>query len=41
MFFQMAGNVLLLDDVAVKAERVFSAKIGFIRENRLEVTGNQ
>jgi hypothetical protein len=37
----MAGNVLLLGDVAMQAERVVSAKIEFIRENRVEATQNQ
>ena len=36
-----AGNVPLLGDVAMQAERVVSAKIEFIRENRVEATQNQ
>ncbi len=38
---QLAYNVPLLCDVAFKAERVFSAKIEFNRENRVEATENQ
>jgi len=37
----MAANVPLLCDVAFKAERVFSAKIEFNRENGAEDTENQ
>ena len=37
----LASNVLLLGDVATQAERVVSAKIEFIRENRVEATQNQ
>jgi hypothetical protein len=37
----LASNVLLLGDVAMQAERVVSAKIEFIRENRVEATQNQ
>jgi len=37
----MAYNVPLLGDVAMPAERVVSAKIEFIRENRVEATQNQ
>ena len=36
-----AGNVPLLGDVAMQAERVVSAKIEFNRENRVEATENQ
>ena len=37
----ISDNVLLLGDVAMPAERVVSAKIEFIRENRVEATQNQ
>ena len=41
MFVKIAANVPRTGDVATKAERVFSAKIEFIRENRAEATENQ
>jgi len=37
----ISDNVPLLGDVAMPAERVVSAKIEFIRENRVEATQNQ
>ena len=37
----IAANVPLLGDVAMQAERVVSAKIEFIRENRVEATQKQ
>ncbi len=40
-FFIIGYNVPRTGDVATKAERVFSAKIEFIRENRAEATQNQ
>jgi len=40
-FKSLAYNVPLLCDVAFKAERVFSAKIEFNRENGAEDTENQ
>jgi len=38
---KLSHNVPLLCDVAFNAERVFSAKIEFNRENRVEATENQ
>ena len=37
----LASNGPLLGDVAMQAERVVSAKIEFIRENRVEAIQNQ
>ena len=34
-------NVPLLGDVAMQAERIVSAKIEFIRENKVEATQNK
>jgi len=40
-FFSLTANVSRTREVAMKAKRVFSANIKFIRENRAEATQNQ